>query len=233
MLRDVRISNRFAFDMDKDALELPLFPLNVVLFPGQTLPLHVFEPRYRVMINRCIERGEPFGVVLARDDDPDSPYEIGTAARITQAERLDDGRLNILTVGVERFLLSQVRVSDDDYLIGSATPLPFKDEDAVPKSLRRRVVMLLRRYLKLLARTSGCRLKFPRIPRDASSVAVFAAIVLQIDLEDKQELLSLDSVADILEEELAILEDEVFALTLMTRAAPAPGFIGGTLFSLN
>ena len=142
-------------------------------------------------------------------------------------------RLNILTVGVERFLLSQVRVSDDDYLIGSATPLPFKDEDAVPKSLRRRVVMLLRRYLKLLARTSGCRLKFPRIPRDASSVAVFAAIVLQIDLEDKQELLSLDSVADILEEELAILEDEVFALTLMTRAPPAPGFIGGTLFSLN
>ena len=90
MLRDVRISNRFRFNMDKDALELPLFPLNVVLFPGQTLPLHVFEPRYRLMINRCIERGEPFGVVLARDDDPDSPYEIGTAARITQAERLDD-----------------------------------------------------------------------------------------------------------------------------------------------
>ena len=52
-------------------------------------------------------------------------------------------------------------------------------------------------------------------------------------VRNKQELLSLDSVADILEEELAILEDEVFALTLMTRAAPAPGFIGGTLFSLN
>lgn len=219
--------------MPKDSLELPLFPLNVVLFPGQTLPLHIFEPRYRVMINRCIERGEPFGVVLARDENPDSPYEVGTAARITQAERLDDGRLNILTVGVERFQLRNVRMSDDAYLIGEAEPFPLSDDAAVPKGLRRRVVTLLRRYLKLLSVTSGCRIKFPRIPRDASSVAVFAAIVLQIDLEDKQELLSLDSVADILEEELIILEDEVFGLTLMTRAPEAPAFLEGTLFSLN
>ncbi len=219
--------------MDKDPLELPLFPLNVVLFPGQTLPLHVFEPRYQVMINRCIERGEPFGVVLARDDDPDAPYDIGTAARITQAERLDDGRLNILTVGVERFVLTNVRVGDDEYLIGEAVAFPLRDETGVPKLLRRRVVVLLRRYLKLLGRTSGCRLKFPRVPRDASSVAVFAAIVLQIDLEDKQELLSLDSVSEILEEERLILEDEIFALTLMTRAPRAPEFLEGTLFSLN
>lgn len=224
---------RFTEEMSKDSLELPLFPLNVVLFPGQTLPLHIFEPRYRVMINRCIERGEPFGVVLARDENPDSPYDVGTAARITQAERLDDGRLNILTVGVERFQLRNVRMGDDEVLIGEAEPYPLSDDDEVPKGLRRRVVMLLRRYLKLLSRTSGCRVKFPRIPRDASSVAVFAAIVLQIDLEDKQELLSLDSVAEILEEELIILEDEVFGLTLMTRATNAPAFLEGTLFSLN
>ena len=116
--------------MPESTLELPLFPLNVVLFPGQTLPLHIFEPRYRTMINRCIERGEPFGVVLARDDNPDLPYDVCTAARITQAERLDDGRLNILTVGVERFVINKVRVSEDEYLIGEAEPYPIEDDGA-------------------------------------------------------------------------------------------------------
>ena len=53
--------------MRADVMELPLFPLNVVLFPGQTLPLHIFEPRYRIMIQRCIEQSQPFGVVLAQD----------------------------------------------------------------------------------------------------------------------------------------------------------------------
>ena len=52
-------------DMQTDVMELPLFPLNVVLFPGQTLPLHIFEQRYRIMVERCIENQEPFGVVLA------------------------------------------------------------------------------------------------------------------------------------------------------------------------
>src|ERR1035437_897137 len=113
-------------EMKADVMELPLFPLNVVLFPGQTLPLHIFEPRYRTMIQRCIEQGQPFGVVLAREEDA-SPYTIGTAARITQIERLPDGRMNILTVGVERFILQNVYEGEDEYLIGDAIFYPFKE----------------------------------------------------------------------------------------------------------
>ena len=80
-------------------LSLPLFPLNTVLFPGQVLPLHVFEPRYRKMIATCIEQGAPFGVALIQDSEqvggPTKPYEVGTTARITQVERLDDASDNL------------------------------------------------------------------------------------------------------------------------------------------
>ena len=72
------------------SFELPLFPLNVVLFPGMVLPLHIFEPRYRLMIRRCIEQGSPFGVVLVQPDSvqgEEHPYQIGTLAHIMTADR--------------------------------------------------------------------------------------------------------------------------------------------------
>ena len=65
------------------AIELPLFPLDVVLFPGEELPLHIFEPRYRLMINECYEQKRPFGVVLVRPDSEhlkEEPYSVGTMA---------------------------------------------------------------------------------------------------------------------------------------------------------
>ena len=95
--------------------ELPLFPLNnVVLFPGMPLPLHIFEERYKVMIGSCIDRDEPFGVLLIREGnevgDPAEPHSIGTTARVSQVQRLQEGRLNILTRGENRFeLLETVR----------------------------------------------------------------------------------------------------------------------------
>ncbi|MCE2501479.1 MAG: LON peptidase substrate-binding domain-containing protein [Dehalococcoidia bacterium] len=95
--------------------ELPLFPLNnVVLFPGMPLPLHIFEERYKAMIGSCIDRDEPFGVLLIREGnevgDPAEPHSIGTTARVSQVQRLQEGRLNILTRGENRFeLLETVR----------------------------------------------------------------------------------------------------------------------------
>jgi uncharacterized protein len=87
--------------------DLPLFPLNVVLFPGMALPLHVFEPRYREMIGRCLESDEGFGVVLIQEGqevgEPAVPFEVGTVAQIASVERLPDGRMNLVTVGTRRF----------------------------------------------------------------------------------------------------------------------------------
>src|SRR5205823_8753081 len=85
------------------ASELPLFPLNVVLFPGVVLPLHIFEPRYRQMIVDCQQQEQPFGIVLARPDSvhlQEELYSIGTMAEIRDLNRLEDGRYVLMALGL-------------------------------------------------------------------------------------------------------------------------------------
>ncbi len=86
---------------------LPMFPLGTVLFPHAVLPLHVFEPRYRVMMRRCIEGEREFGVVLIERGNEvgggDTRFDIGTVAHIVQAAELEDGRYAIAAVGLGRF----------------------------------------------------------------------------------------------------------------------------------
>lgn len=219
-------------DMQTDVMELPLFPLNAVLFPGQALPLHIFEPRYRVMIQRCVDNDEPFGVVLAQEDDPDDPYSVGTIAHITQMEKLPDGRLNIMTYGVERFLISAVRMGEDGYLIGDVTPYPFGEEAKPPRGVKRAVSRLLKRYLALLETTNGVELEYEKVPRNSGALAVFAAIALQLSLEEKQELLSLESVSELLTREAEILTEEVLFLGIMAKSPP-PELVKGYDFLLN
>jgi len=99
--------------MSASAIELPLFPLNVVLFPGVVLPLHIFEPRYRQMIVDCQQQEQPFGIVLARQDSvhlQEEPYSVGTMAEIRDLNRLEDGRYVLMALGLQRFrILSQHR----------------------------------------------------------------------------------------------------------------------------
>ena len=79
---------------------VPLFPLQLVLFPGVALPLHIFEPRYRLMVKRCLEGNQPFGVIRSGSD---GLSEIGTLAEIREATRYVDGRWDIVTLGTQRF----------------------------------------------------------------------------------------------------------------------------------
>lgn len=135
--------------------QTPLFPLGQVLFPNMVLSLHVFEPRYRAMVNRCIEQDIPFGVVLIHEGREAGgsvvPFEVGTMARITEVERLPDGRLNILTVGVNRFRLRGV-VHDRPYPTGEIEFLEEPAGDAAQeKRLARQVTALFSRYLELFA----------------------------------------------------------------------------------
>jgi len=88
--------------MDPDAVELPIFELPMVLLPGELLPLHIFEDRYKRMVGHCLEGGEPFGIVF-RDGDG-SARRVGCEARVTEVtERFDDGRLNIIVTGERPF----------------------------------------------------------------------------------------------------------------------------------
>jgi Lon protease-like protein len=100
---------------------LRLFPLQSVLFPGMRMPLHIFEERYKTMIRECIEEDAPFGVLLIRVGAEVGgaavPYGVGTTARISQVEYLDDGRMNIFTMGERRFRIVKLDTSLD-YLSG-------------------------------------------------------------------------------------------------------------------
>src|SRR3989442_6382306 len=110
---------------------LPLFPLNVVLFPHLPLPLHIFEPRYRQMIAECLEEGHSFGVVAIREGTetgPATPYDVGTLAKIVRIDRLDDGRMNLLGMGASRFAI--VRTADArPYLRGEIHIIPEAGDD--------------------------------------------------------------------------------------------------------
>lgn len=219
--------------MKADVMELPLFPLSVVLFPGQTLPLHIFEPRYRLMIQRCIDNNQPFGVVLTEDSTDGQPHPIGTAARITQVERLPDGRMNIMTVGVERIALQNIYAGEDDYLIGDAIAYPFQQEQPPSDALLSQVKSRLKRYLALLAQLSGVKLQFEQYPTEPTAVAVFTAIAMQIPLEDKQFLLATEAVTDILTLELNLLSDEIHALSIMAASVKPADETKPFAFSIN
>jgi Lon protease-like protein len=82
--------------------EIGLFPLGIVLLPTELVPLHIFEPRYRELITECLDEGREFGLILA--DDEEGLREVGTRAAVTEVlERFDDGRLNVVIEGRERF----------------------------------------------------------------------------------------------------------------------------------
>ena len=87
--------------------ELGLFPLPLVLVPTERIPLHIFEPRYRELIGECLDTNGEFGLVLATGDG--AVHEIGTRARVTEVlEELEDGRMNIVVEGGERFRLLEL-----------------------------------------------------------------------------------------------------------------------------
>jgi Lon protease-like protein len=137
-------------------MEIPLFPLRSVLCPGVALPLHIFEERYRLMVNRCIELGQPFGVVLLRDGHEVGPLRgqvatVGTTAVIRRAGAYPDGRLDIMTVGQQRFHLEEVDNVSQPYLVGEVSLLeeplgPAAEVEARAAEVGQRFL----RYLELL-----------------------------------------------------------------------------------
>src|SRR6266568_7973754 len=109
-------------------MDLPLFPLHTVLCPGVALPLHVFEERYKAMVERCLAGRSPFGVVLIREGREVGPGDlavaaVGTVAEIREATRYRDGRFDLLTLGTQRFRLETVDPETEPYLVGQITPL--------------------------------------------------------------------------------------------------------------
>ena len=199
------------------AEELPLFPLNTVLFPGMPLPLHIFEPRYREMIGFCSETEKPFGVVLIREGsevgEPATPFDVGTLARIVGLDRMQDGRMNIVTVGTRRFRLVSYSAEKKSYMVGDVEPLP-DDPDAPSRSagLVDEVASLARRYVAMVQAALEQDLVPLQLPDSAEEMSYVVGGSLRVHNPERQRLLETTSTAQRLELEKAILAREIGTL---------------------
>jgi Lon protease-like protein len=190
--------------------ELPLFPLNVVLFPGMRLPLHIFEDRYKLMIGSCMVTDQTFGVSLIQSGDevggPADIFPIGTTARIVKVDRLPEGRMNLMTVGVERFRVLE-RLDLQPYAMGRVELLPESDRD-VPDGLADRASRLFLRLLRARGLTEA-QLEGLRLPEEPGPLSYLIASTLRRPRREQQRLLEEHSAELRLRRELAILENEL------------------------
>lgn len=122
--------------MSEKLLDLPLFPLGTVLFPGGFLPLRIFEPRYLEMVAACMQQQAPFGVVLIRDGKEvgvsAEPHEVGTLAAIVDFDKGKDGLLLIACIGGERFRILERRIEANRLQRATVELLPAAEDRVLP-----------------------------------------------------------------------------------------------------
>ena len=176
---------------------LPIFPLNVVLFPGAPLPLHIFEPRYRRMLADCLAGDQRFGITtLGGDGEITTEGVVGCVALIRACHELPDGRSNIVVTGGRRFVLVQ-------YL---DEPLPYQvalvdefDDEPTPSVSPEALTELRRRaeqYATAMAALNDASTAEIEWPEDASGLSFHVSALLDLSVATRLRLLGLRSGAD-------------------------------------
>jgi Lon protease-like protein len=183
--------------------QIGLFPLGIVLLPTERIPLHIFEPRYQDLIGECLDEDSDFGLLYA---DEDGVREVGTRARVTEViDRLDDGRLNVLVEGGERFRVERL-TRGRSFLTADVEPL--LDEDAGPGDAAQRALESFRALVTLAGAEPD--------QHDESTPQLSYALAAQVELgaEAKQRLLEMRS-----EPERLVLVAELFDVVRTTLIA--------------
>jgi Lon protease-like protein len=207
-------------------VEIPLFPLSVVLFPHMPLPLHIFEERYRQMMRDCEDEGTSFGVVAIREGveamGPATPHPVGTLAQLRKVERLEDGRYNLLVVGASRFRIVGVS-THRPYLVGEVEYLQDGDGGGEANAeLCHQVGVAFRGYAGTLRQLAGQEAASIELPDDPELLSYLVAATLQVEIARKQELLEMDGAGDRLRGCLALLRREAVLLDQMLARRDAP-----------
>ena len=172
--------------------DIPLFPLNVVLMPGTPQPLHIFEDRYKQMINECLEDETEFGMVLADDS---GTREVGCTAKIVELiERYDDGRLVVMVEGSRRFQAQQ-RADGQTVLRRRRSSTSKKSREEDVSGLAEECIELLERVVE--AATEGSVGIEIEPPYRNLSFAIAGRI--EFDLETRQQILELTTERERLE----------------------------------
>jgi len=188
--------------------ELGLFPLAMVLLPTELAPLHIFEERYKELIGECVSRDEEFGLVYADDD---GMREIGTRAGVVEVlAQFEDGRLDVLVEGRERFRLLEL-TSGRSYSTGAVSPVVDGDDPAELASVERALALFDR-----LRQLSGSDVDVPDANPGQLSYVLAGRVELALEaklelIEQISERVRLDRVCELLEGALATVERQRLA----------------------
>ena len=211
-------------------MEIPLFPLpNLVLFPQVAVPLHIFEERYKLMINRCIDQADVFGLVLlteeAEQENEENILRVGVTARIVQVDRLDEGRLNILCAGESRFRILEFTGSAPYW---TADVEFFDDEPETEEGLGdayQQVSTLYRKATELTSQLKEMEIPEVDLPDSPVALSYMVSYVLDLGAPRKQELLEttstlyrLRSLIDDLETAVTQLQGQITRKSLAHKA---------------
>ena len=200
--------------------ELPLFPLNTVLFPGMPISLHIFEDRYKQMMNLCIEERRPFGVLLIAEGEEARgpvalPHLVGCTAAIQQVEELPQGRMNMVAIGADRFRLLELK-HDKPYLVGVVETYALDDEAAPTVAAEFAALQpLVADYLGILARVGDVDIDIAELPVAPVALGFLSAALLRVGLEEKQGLLESSTTVGMLRRLRRLYSQEVALLRLI------------------
>jgi Lon protease-like protein len=200
--------------VDEELQRIPLFPLDVVLFPGMTLPLHIFEPHYREMTKMCLDCNTPFGVILAHDAryaETPTPARVGTFASILDYARLPDGRYNLLTKGGERFEVVEY-VNGPSYQQAIVRALRDVEEPGDLRALTSSATQALQDYLRIVFTQVGSEDFQLEIPEDPSELSYLIGMCLTCEDCEKQEILEMRSLSQRLARGAEVLKSEADAI---------------------
>jgi uncharacterized protein len=207
-------------------MELPLFPLHTVLFPGRPLPLHLFEDRYKQLLSDVLDADRRFGVVAIRAGrevgGEAEIFEVGTLTEIEGVTELPDGRFDVSTRGVQRFRVLEL-LGGTPYLRAHVDVLP---EQGCPDS-NGRAKELHRLLVPYLAGLGAPRELLCHLPSDPVQLVYLTACALQVDLREQQEILEIDDLACRLDLAVRILRRETSLTrhfgTVGSLQPPGPG----------
>ena len=219
---------------------IPIFPLPLVLFPGQVKQLRIFEPRYRQLLRDCLGEDAPFGIVLEKEQSADEPESalcpIGTLAHITRVEQLPDETYGIQLYGGERFRIHDFR-RDELYLQAEIESYPLLDaQDSETDRLYHQVRKLLTAYLDDLTKASGFRFNLRTMPSAPKQLAYLTAASLQTNNEQKQTLLACTRLPQLFVREINLLISELDLMAWINETIATThdqGFGSDNRLSLN
>ena len=190
---------------------LPLFLLNTVLFPGGALPIQVFEDRYKLLMQHCLEGDKNLGIVLIKSGsevgEPATPYSTGTMGQVVQARRMEDGRMLVSVAGKQRFHIKQI-TQYRPYIGADVDLLEDEPEEWVPPTEMEAIRSAVARHISLAMGLRGGWQSEVKTTLHPVSLSYFIAGMLQADLKEKQALLEEPSPSKRLELELDLLRRE-------------------------